>query len=670
MTYAHCLVHVSLSELVLFFLVQRVGYLGLMLLLDERQEVLMLVTNSLKNDLNSQDQYVIGLALTALGNICSSEMARDLSPEVDRLLASPNPYIRKKAALCARRIVHKMPDMMEAFVDRAMEQLHERNHAVVLTGVTLMIDIATAEKLFRAVIAQSAPLLCRILKVLVSGGFAAEYDVNGVSDPYLQVKILHLLRLLSENDESLGDSISDILAQVATNVDNNKPAGNAVLYECVKTIMAVKGIGGLRVLAVNTLGRFLGYRDNNMRYISLSLLLNTISEDPQAMQRHKSVVLECVRDDDDSIRRKALDLVFALVNPGNAKEIVQELIEYLKICDKSFREELADKTCILIQKLSMDPSWYINSMLNILVECGEYVSEDACRSLIITILNAKDLHQYAADKYITAWQDCKEDSNAALTQVSLWLCGEYIQADKVPVFIELAEKVTNDSNLPQSCHSYALIALGKVCARTKSSDDREKIYSIVSKMNKSISIESQNRSMEITCLYPHKTTYDSVFGPIPALEGMDEVADPASSVDLQDQESSVDLTKLLGIDEATQASTSIFEAYRDETIKIDVQFFDSNCDDNSTIHFSAKYYNQTDATMEEFRVQAAVPKHMKLRLEAASAGKIAPHSSPVTQKMWIVTHGSDKVVMKIRLMYVSKGQKVVKVVEVAFPKTP
>jgi len=38
----------------------------------------------------------VGLALCALGNICSAEMARDLAPEVERLLQFRDPNIRKK----------------------------------------------------------------------------------------------------------------------------------------------------------------------------------------------------------------------------------------------------------------------------------------------------------------------------------------------------------------------------------------------------------------------------------------------------------------------------------------------------------------------------------------------------------------------------------------------
>lgn len=54
--------------------------------------------------------------------------------------------------------------------------------------------------------------------------------------------------------------MSDILAQVATNTEGARNAGNAILYECVQTIMGVESVGGLRTLAVNILGRFLANR--------------------------------------------------------------------------------------------------------------------------------------------------------------------------------------------------------------------------------------------------------------------------------------------------------------------------------------------------------------------------------------------------------------------------
>ena len=60
-----------------------------------------------------------------------------------------------------------------------------------------------------------------------------------------------------------------------------------------------------RVVELSTLRicRFLSNRDNNMRYVALNILAKVVSVDLQAVQRHRSTVVDCVKDADVSIRR-------------------------------------------------------------------------------------------------------------------------------------------------------------------------------------------------------------------------------------------------------------------------------------------------------------------------------------------------------------------------------
>jgi AP-1 complex subunit gamma-1 len=61
---------------------------------------------------------------------------------------------------------------------------------------------------------QHVQTLVRILKNLVVTGYQPEYDVGGITDPFLQIRLLRLLRLLGKGDPDASDLMSDILAQV------------------------------------------------------------------------------------------------------------------------------------------------------------------------------------------------------------------------------------------------------------------------------------------------------------------------------------------------------------------------------------------------------------------------------------------------------------------------
>lgn len=495
---------------------KRIGYLGAMLLLDERQDVHLLITNCLKNDLNSTTQFVVGLALCTLGAIASPEMARDLAGEVEKLMRSPNAYIRKKAALCAFRIIKRVPELMEIFLPATRSLLNEKNHGILIAGVTLITEMCEKSQDTLNHFKKIVPNLVRILKNLILAGYSPEHDVSGVSDPFLQVKILRLLRILGHNDPDASEAMNDILAQVATNTETSKNVGNTILYETVLSIMDIKSEGGLRVLAVNILGRFLLNSDKNIRYVALNTLLRTVHADISAVQRHRSTILECLKDPDVSIRRRAMELSFALINSANIEGMSKELLIFLEKADAEFKAQCSSRMVHVAERYAKSIRWRLDTLLSVLIAAGNYVRDDVVSSTIQLILNSPPEQQ--AYIGLRLWDSLHNITNSfedkqPLLQVAVWTIGEYgdlllsseriadVEIPSENELVELYQKLLWTTSVSTASKQYALVSLVKLSTRIQSKEEENRAKQIIEAFGTHLHIDLQQRGVEFSQLF-------------------------------------------------------------------------------------------------------------------------------------------------------------------------
>jgi len=491
---------------------KRIGYLGAMLLLDERQDVHLLITNCLKNDLNSSTQFVVGLALCTLGSIASSEMARDLAPEIEKLLKSSNAYIRKKAALCAFRIIKKVPELMEMYIPVTRSLLSEKNHGVLITGIVLINEMAERSPDTLQHYKRVVPNLVRILKNLIMSGYSPEHDVSGISDPFLQIKILRLLRILGKNDPSASETMNDILAQVATNTETSKNVGNAILYETVLSIMDIDSESGLRVLAVNILGRFLLNNDKNIRYVALNTLLKTVNVDGTAVQRHRSTILECLKDPDVTIKKRAMELCFALINSSNIKSTVKELLVFLKTAEPEFKQQCSSNMMIAADQHSPDRKWHIDTIYDVLKNSGNTVRDDVIFNTIQLISESTEHQRYTVHlswRTLQSTEHCSEFQ--PMTQVCCWVIGEYgnslkescSELDSAAVteseVVAWYQTIIWSANISVVTKQYALMSLTKLSTRFTSVTST--IQQTIDAFGSHLDVDLQQRGVEFGQLF-------------------------------------------------------------------------------------------------------------------------------------------------------------------------
>lgn len=504
---------------------KRVGYLGLTLLLTEQTEVLTLVTNSMKLDLVNSNQYIQALSLIAIGNLATQDMARDLASDIEKLLRSNNSYLRKKASLAAIRLLKKEPDLIEHMSDKIVALLKDRSHGVLITGIQLMIEVLTILPETKTEYLKLVPSLVRLLRNFITMGFSPEHDVSGITDPFMQVKILHLLKMLGKGNEEASEQMNDVLAQVATSTETTKTAGNAILYECVQTIMEVQSDASLRVLAVNILGRFLLNRDNNIRYVALNSLSKVVSEDIAAVQRHRNTIVECLKDPDISIRQRALELIYQLVNEQNVVALTAELLNYLVVAQTEHKGSLVSKVIQIVEKYSPSKKWKVDTVITMLTIAGNLTDESVPRTAIIFIAQSDGLQANATHRL---YRSLVEDSSQlGLLQVAIWCIGEYgsqLARDCPPLpsgpgdsepnsgafsqgypavsegdIIALMAKCLHLHNVDLATKSLILNSLVKLSVRL-SPQSKQAIVDLITPFRSSMSLELQQRSSEYSVL--------------------------------------------------------------------------------------------------------------------------------------------------------------------------
>ncbi|CAI5642126.1 unnamed protein product [Oreochromis niloticus] len=657
---------------------KRVGYLGAMMLLDEKQDASLLITNSIKNDLSNSNQYIQSLALCTLACMGSAEMCRDLAPEIDRLLRASNSYIKKKAALCAVHIVRKVHDLGELFTKAARSLLTEKNHGVVHGAVVLITELCERNSETLERFRKTVPDLVQIMKGLVISGYSPDHDVAGISDPFLQVRILRLLRILGRNNEGASDAMNDLLAQVATNTDSTKTVGNAVLYETVLTVLDIKSESGLRVLAVNILGRFLLNNDRNIRYIAMTSLQKIVGTDHNAVQRHRGTIVDCLKDQDASVKRYA---------PSQR--------------------------------------WHIDTILHVLTTAGGDVRDETVPNLIQLITNTSELHCYTVHKLYRAL--LSDISQQPLVQVACWCIGEYgdlllrgecqetepVQVTEDDVLDVLETVLQSHMSFP-STRGFALTATMKLSTRITENVDR--IRSIVSIYGSCIDVELQQRAVEYNALfkkYDHMRA--AVLERMPVIEKNSqghingetikesqtvkvkpgEPQQPANQVcDLLDllggseqplQPSPAlgstappmpvstantvggDLLDLLGGLEPTPITpVATVTVYEKDGVTVTLSC-EKQSDSGLTVTLTAS--NSTESDIRGFTLQAAVPKSVQLHMKAPSGDSLpARGAAKVTQMVVLNNPNKVNLKMRLRISYTSQGSAVQDTVQIdSFP---
>ena len=278
-----------------------------------------------------------------------------------------------------------------------------------------------------------------------------EYIYYHIKAPWVQIKILKIMQSFnplvfnSETIAHIKEYVDYIYKKTQSILLSDSKyaryyAEYCIFFEVVNLIDFLNVKIGHRVFDnfIQLLGSFLQddhrkfpNKDINTKYLALDSMakLCKYTSGNNILNTHMKIIFGSLRDNDISIRRRALDLTFLICSNDSVKLICKELLTYFLEDEPQLKEDVALKIAILAEKYASDLTWYIDTCLKMLEVAGDYVAEDVIYRFIQIITGFENqepntqLQLYAADKVFKLLE--KEFVFDNLIKLSAYILGEF-----------------------------------------------------------------------------------------------------------------------------------------------------------------------------------------------------------------------------------------------------
>ncbi|KAL6448195.1 hypothetical protein ACFW04_000296 [Cataglyphis niger] len=468
------------------FTYKRIGYLAASQSFHADIELLMLTTNMIRKDLNSQNQYDAGLALSGLACFISPDLARDLVHDIMTLLTSTKPYLRKKAVLMMYKVFLRFPEALRPAFPRLKEKLEDPDSGVQSAAVNVVCELARKNpKNYLSL----APVFFKLMTTSTNN--------------WMLIKIIKLFGALTPLEPRLGKKLIEPL----TNLIHSTSA-MSLLYECINTVIAVlisisSGMPNHSdsiQLCVQKLRILIEDSDQNLKYLGLLAMSKILKTHPKSVQAHKDLIMQCLDDKDESIRLRALDLLYGMVSKKNLMEIVKKLMVHMdKAEGTTYRDELLSK---IIQICSQNNyqfityfEWYISVLVELTRMEGTKHGSLVATQLLDVAIRVQAIRKYAVQQCALLLENSyllTGQPRATMSEVlyaAAWICGEFSSELEDPLATLQSMLRSQASSLPGHIQAVYVHNILKLAAATfakaekeKDTETMEKIYELKDKI--------------------------------------------------------------------------------------------------------------------------------------------------------------------------------------------